>query len=134
MVAKAGGYFGRTFKGYQCVKQGNPRSLTIFKVVVDAVILHWVTVVPPSEAVTGGLGLTIIDLAEYFYAHDGLMAFTQTDRIHRAFDVLAGLFDRVDLLTNTAKTVGMVCQTCHVTGGMLEEAYKRRNSGMGPKF
>ena len=62
MVAKAGGYFGRPFKGYQGVTQGETLSPTIFNVVVDAVIRHWVMVVTPTEAGTGGLGLTIIDL------------------------------------------------------------------------
>ena len=63
MVAKADGYFGRPFKGYQGVTQGDPLSPIIFNVVVDAVICHWVMVVTPPEAGTGGLGLTIIDLA-----------------------------------------------------------------------
>ena len=44
--------------------------------VVNAVIRHWVTVVRPTEAGTGGLGLTIIDLAAYFYANDGLVKST----------------------------------------------------------
>ena len=35
-----------------------------FNVVVDAVIRHWVTEVTPTEAGTGGLGLTSIDLEE----------------------------------------------------------------------
>ena len=47
MVAKAGGYFRSLFKGYQGVAQGDPLSPTIFKVVVDAVTRHWVTVVTP---------------------------------------------------------------------------------------
>ena len=42
--------------------------------VVDAVIRHWEMLVTPSEVVTGGLGLTIIDLTEYFYDEDGLLA------------------------------------------------------------
>ena len=40
MVAKAGGYFGRLFKWYQGVTQGDSLSPTIFNVVVDAVIRH----------------------------------------------------------------------------------------------
>ena len=55
LVAKAGGYFGCSFKGYQGVMQGYPLSPKFFNIVVDAVIRHWVTVVTPSEAVTGGL-------------------------------------------------------------------------------
>ena len=63
MVSKASGYFGRLFKGYQGVTQGNPLSHNIFNMVVGAIILHWVTVVTPSEEGTGGLGLTITNLA-----------------------------------------------------------------------
>ena len=43
MVARAGGYYGDTFKGARGVTQGNPLSPTIFNVVVDVVVRHWVT-------------------------------------------------------------------------------------------
>ena len=43
MVTRAGGYYGDAFKGNQGVTQGNPLSPTIFKVVVDVVVRHWVT-------------------------------------------------------------------------------------------
>ena len=111
MVAKAGGYFGRPFKGYQGVTQGKPLSPTIFNVVVEAVIRHWVAVVTPTEAVMGVLGLTIIYLVDYLYAGDGLVALTQPERLQRAFGVLTGLFNRVGLQTNTEKTVGMSCHS-----------------------
>ena len=76
MVAKSGRYFGRPFKGYQVVTQGDPLSPTIFNVVMDAVIHHWVMVVMLTKAGMGGLGLTFIDLVAYFYANDGLMEST----------------------------------------------------------
>ena len=107
MVAKAGRYFGRLLKGYQGVTQGEPLYLIMFIVVVDALICHWVAVVMTIEAGTGGLGLNIIYLADYFYAKDGLVVSTQPERLQRAFDVLTGLFDWVGLQTNAAKTVGM---------------------------
>ena len=134
MVAKAGRYFGRLSKGYQGVTQGEPLSPIIFNVVVDVVILHWVKVVAPTEAVTGGLGLTIIDLAGYFYSNDGLVVSTQTERLQRAFYILTGLFNQVVICTNTAKTVGMVCQPYHAPGGMSEEAYASWATGQGPTF
>ena len=62
MVANSGGYFGRLFKGYRGVTQVNPLSPTIFDVAVDAVIHHWMVVVIQTEAGTGVLGLTTIDL------------------------------------------------------------------------
>ena len=43
MVARAGGYYGTGFKGGRGVTQGDPLSPTIFNVVVDAVVRHWVT-------------------------------------------------------------------------------------------
>ena len=43
MVARAGGYYGTGFKGARGVTQGNPLSPTIFNVVVDVVVRHWVT-------------------------------------------------------------------------------------------
>ena len=134
IIAKAGGYFRRPFKGYRGVTQGYPLSPTIFNMVVDAVIRHWVTVTTPSEVVKRGLGLTIIDLAACFYDDDGFVVLTQTERLQRAFGTLTGLFDRVGLGKNTAKAVGMVCHPCHVLGGISEEGYARRVKGKGPTF
>ena len=81
MVSNADGYFGRPLKGYRGVTQGNPLYPTIFNVVVDSVIRHWVTVVAPTDAGTVGLGLMIIDLEEYLYAGDGLMSSTYPERL-----------------------------------------------------
>ena len=41
MVARAGRYYGKGFKGERGVTQGDPLSPTIFNVVVDAVVRHW---------------------------------------------------------------------------------------------
>ena len=114
--------------------QGKPLLPTIFNVVVDAVICHWVMVMTPIEAGMGGLGLTIIDLAAYFYADNGVVASSQPERLQRAFDVLTGLFDWVSLRTNKERTVVVVCQPCHAPGRMLKEAYKRRTTEIGPTF
>ena len=54
------------------------------------------------------------------------MASTQLERLQRNFDVLTGLFDWVSLQINT------VCQPCHMSGRMPEEAYERRTTGKGP--
>ena len=44
IVASERGYYGKEFKGARGVTQGYPLSPTIFKVVVDAVVRQWVTV------------------------------------------------------------------------------------------
>ena len=43
MVARAEGYYGAAFKGARGVTHGDPLSPTIFNVVVDVVVRHWVT-------------------------------------------------------------------------------------------
>ena len=42
MVARAGGYYGGDFKGARGVTQGDPLSPTLFNVLVDVVVRHWV--------------------------------------------------------------------------------------------
>ena len=44
MVERVGGYYGADFKGDKGVTQGNSLSPTIFNVVVNAVVRHWVAV------------------------------------------------------------------------------------------
>ena len=56
MVEKSGGYFRLSFKVYRGVTQGDPLSPTIFNMVVDAVIWHWMAVVAPTEEGSEGLG------------------------------------------------------------------------------
>ena len=51
MVARAGGYYGTSFRGERGVTQVNPLSPTFFNVVVDAVVRNWVHgVVEETEA------------------------------------------------------------------------------------
>ena len=44
MVARVGSYYGKGFKGGRGVTQGDPLSPTIFNVVVDAVVRHWLKI------------------------------------------------------------------------------------------
>ena len=56
MVARAGGYYRKAFKGGRGVTQGNQLSPTIFIVVVDAFVSHWVTGVIADTEARGELG------------------------------------------------------------------------------
>ena len=44
MVARVGRYYGKGFMGGRGVTQGEPLSPTIFNVVVDAVVRHWLMI------------------------------------------------------------------------------------------
>ena len=49
IVARANRYFRTPFKGYYRVTQWEPLFLTIFKMVVYAVLQNWFTVVASTE-------------------------------------------------------------------------------------
>ena len=113
---------------------GIPLSPTLFNVVVDTIICHWLTMVAATEAGIELLVLLIWYLVEYFSANDGIIASTQSERLQRSFDVLAGLFGHVGLRTIMRNMVSVDCQPCHTPGRMLVVAYDRFTMGTGPTY
>ena len=110
MVARAGGYYGKGFKGGRVVTQGDPLSPTIFNVVVDAVVRHWVTIAMAEAEKRRERGREGRHQAALFYADDGMLASSDPQWPQWAFTQLVGLFDRVGLNTNSGKTVSMTCR------------------------
>ena len=106
MVVRAGGYNGTAFGGERGVTQGDPLSPTIFNVVVDAVVRHWVNGTVEARGETGREGR---HQAALFYADDSMVVSSNPAWLQGAFTTLVGLFDRVGLRTNVGKTVSMVC-------------------------
>ena len=60
-------------KGRKGVTQGNPLSPTIFNVVVDAVVHHWVTIVVTEAETREELGREGRHQAALFYADNGML-------------------------------------------------------------
>ena len=54
MVSRTGGYYGVLFKGLWGLTHRDPLSPTIFNVVVDAVVIHWILFVAYVEGVHYG--------------------------------------------------------------------------------
>ena len=77
MVARAGRYYGTDFRGERGVTQGDPCTHTIFNVVVDAVVRHWVTGVLEELEARGDLGQEGRHQAALFYADDGMFALSE---------------------------------------------------------
>ena len=134
MVTRAGGYYGTACKVERGVTQGYPLSPTIFNVVVDAVVYHWVTEVIADKEERGELRKEGRHQAALFYADNGTVASSYTRWLQGAFSTLVGLFDKVVMRTNSGKTVGMVYHPCQEVGNLLEAAYGRRFTGEGPTY
>ena len=59
MVERVGRYYSTPLKGNQRITQGDTLSLNILKMVVGAVIHHWVMLVAGEEAGPDGFGWAI---------------------------------------------------------------------------
>ena len=134
MIERAGGYYGTVFQGGCGVTQEDPLCPTIFNVVVDVVVRHWVTVVVEGTEEWGERGQEGRDQAALFYLNNGMVDSSDPRWFQGAFNTLIGLFDKVGLRTNVGKTVGMVCHPCKVAGNQSEAAYRRQIMGEGPTY
>ena len=86
MVARAGGYYGTGFKGARGVTQGDKLSPTIFNVVVDAEVRHWVTLAEEESEKMGERGKEGRHQAVLFCADDGMVALSDPHWIQWAFN------------------------------------------------
>ena len=112
MVARAGSYCGKSLQRSRGVMQGDSLSPTIFNVVVDAVVRHWVTVMVEVTEERGERGQKGRHQAALFYADNGMVALSYPRWLQGSFSTLFGLFYRVGLRTNFGKTVRMVFRPC----------------------
>ena len=83
--------------------QGDPLSPTIFYVVVDALVCHWLTIAVQEAERRGERGREGRHQAALFYADDGMLASSYPQWLQWAFTQLVGIFDRVGLKTNCNK-------------------------------
>ena len=134
MVARAGGYYGTGFKGERGVTQGDPLLPTIFNVVVDAVVRHWVTLAVEEAEMRREQGREGRHQATLFYADNGMVASSDPRWLQWVFTTLVGLFERVGMKMNTGKTVSMTCRPCPAVRNRSEVAYGHTMTEEGPTY
>ena len=132
VVARAVGYYGTEFTCARGVTQGDPLSPTIFNVVVDSVVQHWVYLMVEGAEYWSSRRQEGRHKNALFYADDGMVAFPDTQWIQGYFSTLVSMFDRVGMWTNFRKKFVMVCRLCQAAGTQLEVAYGRRITVEGP--
>ena len=97
MAAKVGGYYGLVFQGSRAVMHGDLPYSTIFNVVVDAVVRHWVTVMAESVKERSGSGRDCRNQNYLFYVDDGMVASSDPRWLQGAFSTPVGMFNRVGM-------------------------------------
>ena len=115
MVACAGGYYGAQFQGFRRVTHGYPLSTTIFNVVVEAVINHWILLVAGGVVRKDGWGREVTHCAAismrmmaWLYQHNQSGC--------RYCLTPSPVFDMVGIQKNSGKTVEMIFCPCRVVG------------------
>ena len=88
MVVKFRGYNDPPLNFFHGVTQCDPLLPIIFNVDMDAIMLHWVTVVAEEEVGPEGLGPLIQRLVVYLYENDSPIVSIWVGRLQRHFDTL----------------------------------------------
>ena len=117
MMARAGGYYGEAFKWARGVTQGNPLSPTIFNVVVDAVVRHWIDGLVAEIAEEEETGREGRHQLAVLYTNDSIVVSSDPAWLQGAFSALISNFDRVGLQTNVGKKIRMACHPCQAGAG-----------------
>jgi hypothetical protein len=127
VVARQSGYLGDPFAADRGLTQGDVISPTLFNLVCNAVVRYWLSLVSDTgeDANTGGVGLKVVKRAGLSYADNGAISSRDGEWLQRALDVLAELFGRLNLKTNTDKTEVMVCHPGYIRTWHSAEAYAK---------
>ena len=133
-MARAGGYYRAAIKKSRGVTQGDMLYSTIFNVVVDVVVRHWVKVMLEGAEERSKHRKEGRHKNALFYADDDMVASLDPRWLQGAFSTVAYLFDMVGLRNNVRKKVGMVCRPCQAAGTQSEAACGRRMTGQGPSY
>ena len=68
-----------------------------------------------------GLGHVVGKSVVVFYEDDGIIGYQDLEWLHGASNVIIGLFRRIGLMDNVAKSKTMTCQMGEIWLGMSEE-------------
>jgi hypothetical protein len=101
-------------------------------VCVDAVVREWLHQMLGEEVARDGLGDCVVEILVAFYVDNRLIASQDPVWLQESFDILIGLFKRIGLFTNAAKTKAMVCIPGQIREGWTKEEYAKYKSQTEP--
>ena len=119
MVPRQAGYYGKQFRAYRGVRQGDIISPLIFNIMVDCVIRHW------RHCSTNAEDSVI------FYADDGMLGGSNPVTLQESLDIFTKGFKALGLQMNALKTEFMVPKSRATHCRLSTAAYTRKITGTG---
>ena len=103
--------------------------------VADNVFRNWLSMTVEDDAVIhNGLGNAVWRSLGVFYANRGIIVLRYLECLQGDLNVLTGMFLRIELMANAAKSKTMACQMGKIRSGMSEEAVGQISTGKGDTF
>ena len=114
--------------------QGDPISLKIFNIVVDAVFRADILELCGRQESHHRFGWAVVEHKICFYADDRRIAGRNPFWVKISLTAMVIMFERVGLQTNLIKTKPIVCTPGLIWGQQGVEAYKKGDIGEVPAF
>ena len=114
--------------------QGDPVSLTIFNIVVGAVVRAFLMEVCGLQEANHGFGWSVVNNNILFYVNDGQIAGRNPIWVQSTVSATLRIFKRLGLQTNLGKAKAMVCTLGFIRDQQGAVVYKRRAKGEGSTF
>ena len=131
LALRQGGYYGRIIIPGSGITQGGLDSGTLFNILADAVFRAW-----EAETVEHPVygNCPIGEILSLIYADDDQLSAMDREWLQRALNILVGMFERMGLKVNIAKTKFMICLPSSHHSHMSLDAYKRKMTGEGDTY
>ena len=102
----------------------------LFNVAVDSVVRHYLfLMVEYGEVVHDRLDHIVGWIPGVFYMDNGLLGSRDPDWLQVSLNILIGLFRKIVLASNVAKSNTMICHPGAIRSSMSHEAFGRRSTG-----
>jgi hypothetical protein len=125
LVPKQSHYYGKPFKAYRGVRQGDIVSPTIFNIIMDAIIRNCEQKLKE---------ISDEDIMLQFYADDGLIGGENGLVIQQTINIMEKSGAAFGLNINTKKTEAMIVKGAKIICNISKEAYDRRINGIGKTY
>jgi hypothetical protein len=130
MVCRVAGNHGTAFKAGRGVTQGGPLSAKLFNILVDAIVCEWVwQLEEDGNYEEGKLAALTATFFAIFYVNNAYLASQDAGFLQHALTLLADLFQRVGLQTNTSKMQMMICAPGQIQTQLPTKLYCRMRCG-----